>query len=692
MQRMSSGAISLLWEPPARSQVFQQVLDANIDAASLSSWDSDPVERWRYHTWILKESLATARRLLLARVAQDDSAEAKAQQLVAAARIVWSGDHKAARAAMAVSPIFVGHVTVTPTRVAFRSPESFEHELAHTRLAALEARDAVRQRLRGVRKRPRGNAAAARLAQLWAPRAPRLVLRGIRTRDAAGADSVLTDAAHMREAIAAHWAPVFCAPEFLTTEVDSLVSRWTPRWRFEAAAPGQQEFEKALAHGRRSAPDPDGLSYDAWRANTSTAATTLLLLHDHLADGGPAPEGLNNAVLAMLPKGSDPSDDDTGVVRSSDKLRPLCLKNVDIKVIAGVASHSMRSTLQSCAHPAQHGFIPGRSIIQNVYELDCMARALDTCAAAGAYGGLLFLDIAAAFPSLSRKLVIASLRASGAPRRLVNLVLALFDRNVLLLKHGSAPSRVCEASSGVPQGCPLSSVLCVLATEPIARFLSDSLRRARGAAQRLCADDVGLAIANVRAVRALAGPFEAAAKAGGLHLKAEKCHFVTRFVNDDEKQAVSRKLAEAWEPAGRFEVCRHAVYLGFALGPQASAVQWKGVCDKFKRKVESMAASSPPVAALPSLAQSRLVSLWRYVGSLGSPPSEIERIERDAWARLLKLPGSSIPLRGFNELAQWGWPSMPSLAKAIDAAARATAVRPGATWQKYALILEGGAY
>lgn len=341
----------------------------------------------------------------------------------------------------------------------------------------------------------------------------------------------------------------------------------------------------------------------------------------------------------------------------------------------------MRSTLQSCAHPAQRGFVPGRSIIHHAYELDCMARALDTCAPAGAYGGLLFLDIAAAFPSLSRKLALASLRASGAPQRLQNLVLALFDRNIFLVQIGGAPSPICEASSGVPQGCPLSSVLFIVATEPIARFLTASFRSARGAAQRLCADDVGLAVASARSVRAIVGPFEAASKAGGLDLKAEKCHFVTRFAEDHEKRAISRILAEAWEPAGRFEVCRHAVCLGFELGPQASSHQWTGVSDKFRRKVESLAASAPPVSTLPALAQSRLVLLWRYIGSLAPPPADLERTERDAWARLFRLPGSSAPLGGFAELAQWGWPRMLSMAAAIEASARATAARPGATWR-----------
>lgn len=87
-----------------------------------------------------------------------------------------------------------------------------------------------------------------------------------------------------------------------------------------------------------------------------------------MADGGAPPPTLNAAWLALLPNGSDPSDDALGVVHESAKLRPLCLKNVDIKVVAGVTGHSIRSTLQKYVIASQRSFVPGRNIMQHVYE------------------------------------------------------------------------------------------------------------------------------------------------------------------------------------------------------------------------------------------------------------------------------------------------------------------------------------
>lgn len=62
MDKRGRGSSSMLWEPPARTEVFNKILAANIIASRLDDWDHDPVERWRYHKWVIAESLGTAPR------------------------------------------------------------------------------------------------------------------------------------------------------------------------------------------------------------------------------------------------------------------------------------------------------------------------------------------------------------------------------------------------------------------------------------------------------------------------------------------------------------------------------------------------------------------------------------------------------------------------------------------------------
>lgn len=61
--------------PPARTPEFAAILAANIREAHLNDWEGDPVERWRYHKWVVHSSLDTARRML-PHIVSDDSVEA----------------------------------------------------------------------------------------------------------------------------------------------------------------------------------------------------------------------------------------------------------------------------------------------------------------------------------------------------------------------------------------------------------------------------------------------------------------------------------------------------------------------------------------------------------------------------------------------------------------------------------------
>lgn len=156
---------------------------------------------------------------------------------------------------------------------------------------------------------------------------------------------------------------------------------------------------------------------------------------------------------------------------------------------------------------------------------------------------------------------------------------------------------------------------------------------------------------------------------------------MTRFSSETERDAISRCLADSWAPAGRFEVCGHAAYVGYGRGPGAVPKHREATGRTFR---SNAAANAPPAAALPGILQSRVVSLWGYIGSLILPPPNIRGLERDAWSRVLHLPGSAIPLRSFSHFGtDWGWPRLPSIAQATEQAARGLACRPGGTWQKY---------
>ena len=87
----------------------------------------------------------------------------------------------------------------------------------------------------------------------------------------------------------------------------------------------------------------------------------------------------------------------------------------------------MDPAVASWADRAQSGFINDRSLLENVVGVD--AAALSTAALERARVALLLYDIAAAFPSLSRRYLWAVLIMIGIPRFLIRAFQALYRRN-----------------------------------------------------------------------------------------------------------------------------------------------------------------------------------------------------------------------------------------------------------------------
>lgn len=79
-----------------------------------------------------------------------------------------------------------------------------------------------------------------------------------------------------------------------------------------------------------------------------------------------------------------------------------------------------------------------------------MYRALDASSPPDGHAGLIFLDLAAAFPSLARRLATTALRKPGAPQHVCNTVGALFSEKSLVLRLGGTT----EPRRASPQGSP----------------------------------------------------------------------------------------------------------------------------------------------------------------------------------------------------------------------------------------------
>ena len=218
----------------------------------------------------------------------------------------------------------------------------------------------------------------------------------------------------------------------------------------------------------QSAPGPDHISYLAWNSCGEGAAGILYECYLGIIVGGEVPTWLNCYTLVFFPKG-DGEQHGVSVQAMPDGLRPLALSSTDQKPLALAVNETLSEICEKTVHDAQRGFRRGKTITDNVLELEAQMARNSILGAKGP--SMLLMDIKAAFPSVALDWVWWVLGEMECPAWLVSAVRALYGGSTAQIAVGGMREVVIAISSGIEQGCPMSGSLWRLAFDPVIRFL-----------------------------------------------------------------------------------------------------------------------------------------------------------------------------------------------------------------------------
>ena len=162
--------------------------------------------------------------------------------------------------------------------------------------------------------------------------------------------------------------------------------------------------------------------------------------------------------IQYIPKKPVAHHHDIGDVYAPEGTRPLSIVDTSNRILANAFRHRWEPQLAQWISPAQRGFLPGRSILANVVDIEeaSVLAALQE----DEYAVSLF-DFAAAFPSVSQDYLLRALEHIGLPPHALHAIRAFYDNNRCRLAFGGQLWGGVPARGGDPPRMPtLAPTFC----------------------------------------------------------------------------------------------------------------------------------------------------------------------------------------------------------------------------------------
>ena len=155
------------------------------------------------------------------------------------------------------------------------------------------------------------------------------------------------------------------------------------------------------------------------------------------------------------PKKPTLNDQAAGPVYKAEGTRPISVADFTNRIIAAAFKHRWEPIFGKWVSEAQRGFIQGRSMLDNVIELEhsMMENALTEKNPMA-----VLIDFRAAFPSVSHEYMHKTLEAIGLPRAALHVVKNFYDGGKCSLVFAGGRWRGFDMGAGIRQGCPLAPI------------------------------------------------------------------------------------------------------------------------------------------------------------------------------------------------------------------------------------------
>ena len=219
----------------------------------------------------------------------------------------------------------------------------------------------------------------------------------------------------------------------------------------------ESEVRSAIINApKMKAAGPDGLRAEIFHLHPDKWASILTHIYNAAMNGTQLGKNFRESIIILLYK--------KGSQLEPANYRPIALINIIAKILSSIHNYRLRKHLHSIIDRNQTGFVPGRSITENVLLVqDTLHWAKNNCPSAI----VLCLDFAKAYDRVDWSFLKQSLTKTGFGPKWLTLINNIYNnRTAQLTINGRTTARF-DITRGVLQGDPLSPALFIIQASPL---------------------------------------------------------------------------------------------------------------------------------------------------------------------------------------------------------------------------------
>ena len=207
----------------------------------------------------------------------------------------------------------------------------------------------------------------------------------------------------------------------------------------------------------RKAAGKDGLKAELFKLAPRLWAKSLLpIFQDVMLRQGELPKPFRVSIIILLHK--------KGCTLQPPNYRPIALLNVIAKILSGVHCARLRRVLHTVIPHEQTGFVPNRSITENIILL---TDAIHYASRHHPSSIILALDFEKAYDRIQWNVMVAVLRKMGFGQRFITTIKTMYTNRSAQLSVNGELTKTFPIQRGVLQGDPLSPALFILTCAPL---------------------------------------------------------------------------------------------------------------------------------------------------------------------------------------------------------------------------------